>query len=593
MAIDSENRRIAVVRRGFEDGIPSPTIIEIWNIKYVPFVEQKIYESDDEPALIEAVCWGDDSRLFSCGGDGFVNEYDLLKNCVKHRYDTNCGALWSLAINASRENLVFGSEDGCISIIDLAEDGLGEVHRLCKMSKRVLSLTWMKNGDRIIAGCQGLIAIYDHKTRKLLEKIEMDKNCMVWSLATLNEITVSGDSDGYTSFWDTSTGSLISRHQSHRSHVLTVFVSADGLVYSSGVDPVIAQFDGNTTKPMPPIYVHTHDVRAVVVDKGGFIYSGGLDIDLVRTITQPKNVAKFTLDMSECFDLWADILSVRYSKVIELFSINTSDHEVEPVDLPVKLASIKSKKSIISAAVNCNWVVYTTFDDIFFVSCQKELVKVRHSLTFNGAPDKMSFVNDEAIAVATPTKLHVISLKNGNMAEIKAACFDHRITSLSTCPNSIALALSNNELIYLPKSDWTPISVSKLPSVPTAMSFHPYLQNKLYVATSNKVICKYNLEHGHLKLNCEVDFTKLEFDHYFRGIAFTAQSVLIYTSSGLYSFDPNDFSFKTRIPDYKTILSVRTISDERHQQIVLIELPQDQFIKLLPAAFMKKIFGAE
>ena len=592
MSIDVDNEKLAIARRGFEDGTAPATVIEIWDIKHSPCIEQQIHEDDDEPTLVESLCWGVNLRLFSCGYDGYVSEYDLTKDGFKQRYDISGGPLWCLAINPSCSKLVCGSEDGSVSIVDLVEDGFGEVRRLGKMSTRVLSLAWMKNGDKIIAGSQGIISIFDHKTRRLLEKIELDNDCLIWSLSAFEDNIISGDSKGYTSFWAANTGTLVKRHHSHRSDVLTVFASPRGPVYSAGIDPVIAQFDAWTSKPLIPINAHTHDVKAIVVDRDGQIYSGGQDVDLVRTSIRPKTVTRLTPDLNECIKFCGDTLAVQYLKAIELFNIDTKVSDQADTS-PVKLATIRSKHNIIASALSTDWVVYGGFKNIVFINLENELDKVPHTFSLTETVNKMSFLDKSTLAICSATKVHLVTLVDKTVKEVGVHEFNHRITLMSACPNSIAIALSNNELIFLPKGCQTPISVSKVHSIPTAMNFNAYESNKLYICTSNKMFSKYNLEQHSLKMDVSTNLSKLEAGQYFKGITFTSNSVLLYTNAGLCSLDPKSFSFKTGVSNYKSIISIHSTFDLKHPQIVLVELPDEEVIKLLPPAFMRRIFGAE
>lgn len=590
MSIDCESKKIAVARRGIDESTAHSSVIEIWNIQHSPFVEQTIHESDTEPSSIEAVCWGPDGRLFSCGCDGYINEYDLLNSCFKRRHDLSGSPVWCLTMNPDKTKLVCGSESGKISIVDLVEDGFGEVHTLGKMSSRVLSLVWMTSCDKIVAGSQGIISIYDHGSKKLLEKIELDSNTLIWSLAAYDDTIISGDSKGYTSFWSATTATLGQNYKSHKSDVLCVHVSPYGLVYSSGIDPEIAQFDVFALKPLIPIHIHTHDVRAIVVDDDGHIYSGGQDVNLVKTIIiQPKSTSKFSPDLSDCIKFWDGILAIQYLKNIDLFNLDSKNLENSAKENPVKVASIKSKHNIIASAINSNWVVYGGYKDIVFVNSVNDLVKVRHSLSISGLVNKMSFLDRDTLALCTSAQLHVIDLSKGEVREVAVRQFDHRITTLATCSESIAISLSSCELIYIPRKGWKPISVSNLLSIPTAMSFNPFEKNKLYICTVSKNVFKFNLEPLNLKEDTSTELKKLEADQYFRSIAFTSKSVLINTTTGLYSFD-NSFSFKTRVSNYKRIIAMKSFLDH---QIVLVELPDEEFIKLLPAAFMKRIYGAE
>ncbi|KAA6355183.1 MAG: hypothetical protein EZS28_049290 [Streblomastix strix] len=91
-------------------------------------------------------------------------------------------------------------------------------------------------------------------------KMELDKyggvRPKIWKLLSVGlemkdgyNMLCSGDSNGYVSFWDVKTQTLIQSFRQHTSDVTQLVVANGGLtVYSSGLDQITNRFDYNVTQ---------------------------------------------------------------------------------------------------------------------------------------------------------------------------------------------------------------------------------------------------------------------------------------------------------------------------------------------------------
>ena len=91
MSYNEDNQKLAVIRRRIRKYKATQTdtqsVVQIWNMKTkAPFVEQTIYDDCDNPSLLESLVWAPNQRLFSCGLNSNINEYDLINNGIKRSY---------------------------------------------------------------------------------------------------------------------------------------------------------------------------------------------------------------------------------------------------------------------------------------------------------------------------------------------------------------------------------------------------------------------------------------------------------------------------------------------------------------------------
>jgi U3 small nucleolar RNA-associated protein 4 len=120
--------------------------IEIWNptrrwtlLKTIPGSENEALESLIWTHQVEPVDMQPDDpdyqsekkrliktepRLFSGGLNATVTEWDLKKLKPKQSVASNGGTVWCMVTNPSHTKLAIGCEDGCIRILNVADDQL-------------------------------------------------------------------------------------------------------------------------------------------------------------------------------------------------------------------------------------------------------------------------------------------------------------------------------------------------------------------------------------------------------------------------------------------------------------------------------------
>ena len=267
-----------------------------------------------DPSAAETVCWTSDGRVISAGLQGTVTLWDLASLRPAETVDSYGGAVWDMAFCDATDTLAIACEDGCVRLFDYdaqqAESAGGCLTyrlALAGFNGRSLSVAWAPDGQRLFAGgSDGTIrrwTVGDLRPGSLpaCDLIvstntggESGEATLIWALAVAADSTVvSGDSKGFTKFWDTEHGTLNHEFRSHVADVLTLAVGNDGKsVFSSGADPAIVHFqcvDNSGGEDFMQWVLsakqsaaHTHDVRALEVTAGraGFrerIWSGGVD----------------------------------------------------------------------------------------------------------------------------------------------------------------------------------------------------------------------------------------------------------------------------------------------------------------------------
>ena len=171
-----------------------------------------------------------------------------------------------------------------------AEKGVAYVRSFPRIDARLLCTAWHPNRSTLVVGSSdGCLRCWDSRTTTELLRITLAHGAgpqaapCVWSVLVLADGTlVSGDSEGYTSFWDGEHGTM---HQSFKAHEADVLALASTLagdaVFATGVDSKVAlltriaavgeEHDHDALAPMSTWAVagykraHTHDVRALVV----------------------------------------------------------------------------------------------------------------------------------------------------------------------------------------------------------------------------------------------------------------------------------------------------------------------------------------
>ncbi|XP_076322453.1 U3 small nucleolar RNA-associated protein 4 homolog isoform X2 [Tachypleus tridentatus] len=377
VAFENNTKKLAVARSDFS--------IEIWNLSNTHFLESVI--PGDPSSSVEAVVWCN-GRLFSCGLQGYISEYDLLRLVPKYSVPVTSGPAWCQGFNERKSLLAVGTEDGYVCLFHVQDDGVDFEKTFDRQEGRILCLAWHKSGDILVTGSIDTIRIWNvhtghAKDRIIVGRLERNTETIVWCLAVTSDLTIiSGDSWGRTSFWDAETGTLEMDENS---------------VYTSGVDPIVIQFTRVPTQRVQregrlqwvrsmQRVLHTHDVRSLAV-AGEFLVTGGVDTNLVLSKYPPKICLKYPpFIQSQLTHIAhaARCILLQYSRKLELWRLgdttgeNGEDGDVLPLSSNVKkLIELKIKESdiLVCCAISstAKWLAYSTTEQLrLFRICLEE-----------------------------------------------------------------------------------------------------------------------------------------------------------------------------------------------------------------------------
>jgi WD40 repeat protein len=360
-ASDGDSRLLAV---GRESGA-----VEVWSMHHGWHCTHRLLGG--APSAAEAVCWTPcGTAVLSAGLSGNITLWSLTLGRPRQVVDSYGGAVWAMALEPTTATLAIACEDGCIRLFSYTsvggEDGgqLEYLRALSGFSGRALSLCWGRRGRRLYAGgADGTIRRWSEVPAALErgsslpacdliissstggDAAESGGSTLIWTLALArgeaqgagrrageggpdgddddgDETIVSGDSRGFTKFWEGTHGTLVQEFRAHVADVLALAVGDDGSsVFSCGADPSIVHFrcaerryqrksassgtdmGGAQQAPSAAADValcwvlaskqsaaHTHDVRAMTVVEdapggggSGLLLSGGVDTVVCHT----------------------------------------------------------------------------------------------------------------------------------------------------------------------------------------------------------------------------------------------------------------------------------------------------------------------
>ena len=209
--------------------------VEIWSVASWHCAKRMV--SADASAA-ESVCWTPDGCVLSAGLQGAVTIWDLASERPHAIVDSYGGAVWAMAFEKARSLLAIGCEDGCVRVFDydssVPRDGftptstLTYKYALSRFDGRALCVGWQHGGGAVFAGgSDGTIRRW-----AVPEEATAPPGCdqiiststggddveptAIWSLATTADDTViTGDSAGFTKFWDGRYGTLIQEFKAH------------------------------------------------------------------------------------------------------------------------------------------------------------------------------------------------------------------------------------------------------------------------------------------------------------------------------------------------------------------------------------------
>ena len=625
MSFDEKTLRLALVRRKvhkYKQGIKdSWSKIEIWNFKQTsPFLEQVIHEDSSDPWMLEAIEWGRNGRLFSCGLNTFLNEYDLDNSCVKHPYAVTSGPAWCMTMDKEKTAIAVGTEDGFICTFKLNSEGLDFDKLLDRHEKRILSICWYQKDQHsfIVGGSIDFIKIWNYKTLHCVDNIRLGKSeLVVWSLAVLDDFTIiSGDSSGTTSFWNGKTATLISSYQAHKSDVLTVSASHNQMfVYSSGVDPVIHVFKKhqNTWVTSTDLHLHTHDVRTLKCAKSNWLFSGGVDTYLMKSLTEhpPYTQLRFAPDFTSKIHFSNHKILFQFDNYLELWALGKEEDDtlqttnleedfdiILPLsDIPIKLLEIKSKKSISAAAIswtNLKWIIYGTSQGIRLYNFENDkLTKV--PVLFEPILNAIQMVSfgDELIAINCGT-LYILKLDLCGAVIQTYSKFDNRIYGMNGTNSFLTIGIldeSYSILIY--DKNLNLITKFINTSHPSVFAVNPLnKEGEVWVGYPNHKILQFSIKENKIIFsgsltNC-ISYQQLNENWSVKQIAFAKSGVIFSDDNLMFKFDKSTKSI-TKSDKFRHVL--RLGNTLVNNELIIVELTPEMLFKKLPPSLQKKKFG--
>lgn len=631
LAYDSETAKLALVRGDFT--------IEIWNLSFTPCVEGIMLGYPENS--VESVVWHK-GRLFTSGLHGCIVEYDLVTLEQKYTVTLTTGAAWCMAQDHQKTRLAAGTEDGCVTIYKVTDDGVEFVKNLNKLRGRILCLAWSKDDDLIVTGSADSVAIWSVPTGNLVDRISVgriqkEKETVVWSIALTSDFTIiTGDSCGRTSFWDGRTATLMAAFKVHDGDVLSVCLSEDEKrVWSSGVDPLIGEFakindtsigsevwTKSTTKSL-----HTHDVRAIARAKGQLL-TGGVDTYLVvSTETSVVKHAPFQRKVVHVAVARQHVL-IMYDKELELWQLGSAAVDDGPTGSELPLDRSPTMVARVVARSNCRFCTAALSESGGWMACadavsstlyqihyesdsQLKFEKVRSFTEQMGPAKQLLFTKNECHLVALdhrgaihvfslpPILLHTISPDSESTARTYLACMSPRDH----------LAVADNEqniVIYDVKYPEIALRLPRTRGLATAMRFHPVTGDLLVIYNDNQIV-EYSVDErsyskwcrdvyllGGLRLKSKSPVTGIAFDPIKESLFFA------YNDHELFVVDRRKATEVVEEGD-RQALAVRICSRfkwlalfeqiEGVNEVLIIHVKPEQIAQGLPAPLLQKRFG--
>jgi len=256
LAIDGSNSYCAV---GRDSGS-----IEIYGLK-TGFNLMMVLTAKDNKKNVRGLVWLGEfeekesfPRLFSYGLDGYLREWDLMRQREQYVLDSYGGAVWCGTLISPKDQpnslLVLGCEDGTARLFDIPEDDepvYTKAYSCNGIDQRVLSLCWNDTATVLFVGTIGSIQMFKKNEPGPYQRINMERESRlelpcVHALAYLPDgLLASASSRGSVEIWDPVFGTRVRAFVAHKADVLALCSGHFGtthVLYAGGIDPKIVEF---------------------------------------------------------------------------------------------------------------------------------------------------------------------------------------------------------------------------------------------------------------------------------------------------------------------------------------------------------------
>ncbi|KAF7488625.1 U3 small nucleolar RNA-associated protein 4 [Sarcoptes scabiei] len=654
LALDERNGRVALIRRSVRKFKPTEndtvSVIEIWNVRQkTAFLEQTINEDPDQLSLLECIGWYQ-GRLFSCGLNTFLNEYDLINGQISKSYCVYSDPAWCFSINPDQKLIAVGTEKGYVCLFRIYPDHLEYEKVFQKNENRILCMEWYRSKQEeswfLVIGSIDYIKIYNFTTQRCVDFIKVgNNNVIVWCLKVLSDFTiVSGDSNGTTSFWNGRTASLIQSFKAHRGDVLTLCSSHDGnQIYSAGVDPTIIQF--NRCHDPSDLWVitwkrrpHTHDVRSMAFNRTWLI-SGGIDTFLCQTrIGASGHVNHLSNLYKRCAVTSLksiNYLAFMYEHYIQIWKLGRSDNKQNAISLdldhgpdsfyisqlkilqdPDKTIDVHSRKPIIAFDFKSQWLIYANYSNLkILMWSEEELKKIKflHDPLIN--VNNILIIDEDRCVVSFGRHFSIFRLDEfGVSLEYSGSIKKHSIQNLLCNENRLILSTSHTIHIYDLKDKNYPFLKSFTFAIqPTSFQMDPN-GKKIWIGQLGMNLSQFNLE----TLTTEKTFRLNQYksnenqesrnfnEHWpIKQIAFGNRGlVLLSNDNNLYAFNYEKEKL-IKCDRYHHIVAMKNIIEDRSSstdsdgtksckrksELIIVEMTHQAIMATLPPMLKTKTFG--
>ena len=641
IAFNEKIQKAALLRRRIRKFQPSQndmhSVVEIWNLQNkASFLEQVICDDSDNLALLEDLAWSESGRLFSCGLNTYVNEYDLENGRVKQSNCVNSSPAWCLALNEVDSLLAVGTEDGHICVYSVLGDCFQYEKIVDRNDSRILCVQWYfpagKHEAMLVGGSIDYIKIWNYRSGRCTDFIKVgNTGVVIWCLKVLPDFTiVSGDSSGTTSFWNGSNCTLNCSFRAHKGDVLAVCASENSsYVYSAGVDPDIIQFNRKSGKLNSWIISttrrpHTHDVRSLVTTASNCLLSGGVDSFFVQTSLgqsmknlQIDHLSNFGHKVTTIATDRGNYVFFQYEKFLEMWKMGTPESDlpehvggansvqVTPLKIAenaVRLLEIKSRKSIMTATANSQWIVYANFDNIKVLRWGEETPLQKVKTLHDPIPNisHLCLSQGSRLVLSYGRTVETLKLDQFGVLQECSLQLSGRVSRLVTAADKVVASLADEQksIVVLSSDSLTQLASFSAPLLPTTVRanclWEGQQQQHLWLALPNAHLLQYDL--NSLKLLRSYTLGKFKsnensegFSEYWpiKQLAFGENVVMYSTDHSLYCLQ----LAKQRITKCNKYQHVAFMDNFGPQEAVLVEVTPQMLISKLPPTIITKTFG--
>lgn len=642
IAYNEKNQKVALLRRRLRKHRPSQSevesLIEIWNMQHkAPFLEQTIFDDSDNLSLLESLCWSKSGRLFSCGLNAYLNEYDLANNKIKQSYDVNSSPAWCLAIDKADELLAVGTEDGYICVFKLYDNFVEYDKVLDKTDNRILCLDWQRHAESgnllLFAGSIDYIKIWAYKSGKCIDSIKVgNTRVVVWTLKVLSDQTiVSGDSNGTISFWNGKMATLnVSFNTETKADILSLCVdNKENRVFAACVDSRITQYSRDVTRPTNWIKgvirrPHTHDVRALCFAGPTRLLSGGVDslfmqTHLVKSGPRPlDSYASYLPNIANKISVVVtpegSFVGLQFRKYIQIWKLGCAEEGVGDNSMPNstnitqlsiidnarKMLEVTSRKMLISFAMNRTWLVYANYANLKIFHWDVEKVeKVKLLSAPVAGVGQIVLDKNNRMVVSHGRMLEYFKLDKFGVVPQHSAALVGRVAQMCTDQHKLFVSVDDEKhsiQIYNMKT-YELIGDIINPLTPLTMAINTYTgAERLVVAYANSVVSEYNLATyklitahtlSSLKSNENKECKDFNENWPIKQIAFAEGMILFSNDNNMYGLNVRT-SRLTKCEGYRHIVAMTNLS---LHELVVVEVTPDMIFGALPPAFSVKTFG--